>query len=498
MAKRRHNTVYQRLYLKLTVSWAVAWIVGIACLGALAISMNARLGRIGLEDMLRLRATAVYGLSWFDAQGRFHDELLHKEPDLLTGGVDIWVISQRSPDPILLRPEQAIFNIHSPAELANANAGSEDGAIREGRDSLGASYLSLSKTTYDAADRVAARILVLGDPSAIDAAHAVFTRDLLLAVTALALLGLAVGTLLARQALRPVAETMDIRERLIAAAAHELRAPVANLLAICDSVGYGDIPLEEGFTQIRHVARTSATLIDKLLLLAQLDSSAAGVMKEKVRLDLIVEAALPEGHAISTDMEQSVVVADRRLLQIAVRNLIENALTHGSVGQCARGFSQGTRKPGLWSWLIHRAAHCRTSWRPADSREPRAARRQGAPADQLKAGLKAPSKHSLFVLPALPMKSAGCRAGQAWVTPHEVARCAGKQGRDVSSISGWPRKVPAEPFTRPARTPRSRHVTSRYETPCHPSPGFASGRRCTAQHRLCRCPNHDAARKCPP
>ncbi|WP_266168896.1 sensor histidine kinase [Dyella subtropica] len=329
MTKRRHNTIHQRLYLKLTVSWAVAWIVGIACLGTLAISMNARLGRVGLEDMLRLRAMAVYGLSWFDAQGRFHDELLHKEPGLLTGGVDIWVISQRSPDTVLLRPKQAIFNIRAPAELANANAGSEDGVIREGRDSSGASYLSLAKTTYDDADHVAARILVLGDPRAIDAAHAVFTRNLLFAVTALALLGLAVGTLLARQALRPVVETMDIRERLIAAAAHELRAPVANLLAICDSVGYGDISLDEGFTQVRHVARTSATLIDKLLLLAQLDSSAAGVMKEKVRLDLIVEAALPEGHGITTDMEESVVVADPRLLQIAVRNLIENALTHG-------------------------------------------------------------------------------------------------------------------------------------------------------------------------
>jgi signal transduction histidine kinase len=329
MAKRRHNASHQRLYLKLTGSWAVAWIVGIACLGALAISMNGRLGRVGLEDMLRLRAMAVYGLSWFDAQGRFHDELLYKEPGLLTGGVDIWVISQRSPGAILLRPGHAVFSIPSPAALANAHEDSEDGLIREGRDSSGSSYLFLTKTTYDDADRVAAKILVLGDPRAIDAAHAAFTRNLLLVAAALALLGLAVGTLLARQALRPVAETMDIRERLIAAAAHELRAPVANLLAVCDSVGYGDISLEEGFTQVRHVARTSAALIDKLLLLAQLDSSAAGVVKERVRLDLIVEAALPETQGISTDMEECVVVADRRLLQIAVRNLIDNALTHG-------------------------------------------------------------------------------------------------------------------------------------------------------------------------
>lgn len=332
MAKRRHNALYQRLYLKLTASWALAWIAGIALLGMLAISTNHRLGRVGLEDMLRLRAMAVYGLTWFDAQGRFHDELLRKEPGILTGGVDIWVVSQRPSGEILLRPRQTIFDISSPAALANADVDSADGAIHEGRDKSGAVFLFLTKPTYDDADRVAASIVVMGDPRATEAAHAAFTRHLLLAMTALALLGLLVGNLLARLALRPVAETIDMRERLIAAAAHELRAPVANLLAICDSTTYGDTSLEDGFAQVRHVAKASADMTDKLLLLAQLDSSATGVAREKVRLDLMVEAALPETHAIRTDMDESVVVADKRLMQIAVRNLIENALNHGSPG----------------------------------------------------------------------------------------------------------------------------------------------------------------------
>lgn len=330
MATRRHNAPYQRLYLKLTMSWALAWIVGIALLGALAIHTNHRLGRAGLEDTLRLRAMAVYGLTWFDAQGRFHDELLKKEPGLLTGGVDVWVIAQPPSDRVLLRPRQAIFNINAPAALANASMDGEDGVIHEGRDSSGAAFLSLTKPTYDDADRLAASILVLGDPRATEAAQAAFTRNLLLAMSALALLGLVVGNLLARLALRPVAETMAMRERLIAATAHELRAPVANLLAICDSTTYGDTSLEEGFVQVRDVAKASAAMTDKLLLLAQLDASASGVTKEKVRLDLLVEAALPETHAIVTDLEETVVVADKRLLQIAIRNLIENALVHGS------------------------------------------------------------------------------------------------------------------------------------------------------------------------
>ncbi|GAB3789224.1 sensor histidine kinase [Dyella agri] len=330
MAKRPYNAVYQRLYLKLTLSWALAWIVGVASLGVLAIHTNHRLGQAALEDMLRLRAMAVYGLTWFDAQGRFHDELLRKEPGILTGGVDIYVISQPPSDQVLLRPKRAIFNFSSPAELANANVDGEDGVIHEGRDNSGAAFLFLTTPTYDDADRVVATILVLGDPRATEAAQAVFTRNLLLAMTGLALLGLVVGNLLARQALRPVAETMDMRERFIAAAAHELRAPVANLLAICDSTTYGDTSLEDGFVQVRHVAKASAAMTDKLLLLAQLESSATGITKEKVRLDLLVEAALPEEHAIVTDLEASVVVADKRLLQIAARNLIENALTHGS------------------------------------------------------------------------------------------------------------------------------------------------------------------------
>jgi signal transduction histidine kinase len=332
MPKQHRSDAGQRLHLKLTASWAFAWVLGIACLGTLAISMNARLLRVEFEDSLRLRAMAVYGLTWFDVQGRFHDELLRKEPGILTGNADIWVVAQQPPGAILLKPERAKFSIGSPIELANTYADTDENSVHEGRDNSGKPFLLLAKTTYDDADRVVATILVLGDTNANDAAHAAFVRNLLLAMTALALIGLAVGNLLARQALRPLAQTMEIRERLIAASAHELRAPVANLLAICDSVAYGDTSPEDGFPQVRHVARTSAALVDKLLLLAQLDSSATGLTKEKVRLDLIVEAALPEDGGISTDMDESVVYADKRLLQIAVRNLIENALIHGRVG----------------------------------------------------------------------------------------------------------------------------------------------------------------------
>lgn len=327
---RARDALLRRLHLRLTAIWTAAWLLCVIVLCAVAVATHARLTQLDLASSARLRATAVYGLTWFDADGRFHDELLRKEPGVLDAGSDIWVIAGGPPPKVLLRPDRARFDLGDPSALAQRVLREGGDTAEEGRDRHDRPYLLQTKVTYDDRDRPVAAILVLADPSARDATHAAFVRWTLLIAAALAAFGILVGHLLSRRSLRPAIASFEQQERFIAAAAHELRTPVARLQALCETAHDGREPPAQVLARVERVAGQTAGLVDQLLLLARLDAAAAPVRKEAVRLDLLVEAILPEEHEIAFEATESVVDADLRLVQTAVRNLIDNALQHGA------------------------------------------------------------------------------------------------------------------------------------------------------------------------
>ncbi|MBX9402624.1 HAMP domain-containing histidine kinase [Lysobacter sp. BMK333-48F3] len=329
MAPRPRDRRLRRLHLRLTLGWAGAWLLCVAALCALAIATHARLSRLDFESAMQLRASAVYGLTWFDERGAFHDELLRREPGVLDEAVDIWVIAPGTPPRVLLAPPRPRFDLQARFARVDAwVAGAQDFA-EEGRDGRGRAYRLQARVTYDDQDRPRALILVVADPALRDAAQAAFVRNTLLIVAALAALGLLLGNLLARRALRPVVQSFEMQERFIASAAHELRAPVANLRALCESAAAGDDSPQRALDRVGDIALQASGLVDKLLLLARLDSGGAPLQKQSLRLDLLAEAALPDDGSVALEARESVVQADPVLLQSALRNLVENALAHG-------------------------------------------------------------------------------------------------------------------------------------------------------------------------
>ncbi|QWP78128.1 HAMP domain-containing histidine kinase [Lysobacter sp. K5869] len=327
---RARDRLLRRLHLRLTAIWTAAWLLCVAALCTVAILTHARLTQLDLASNLRLRATAVYGLAWFDAEGRLHDEVLRKEPGLLDGDADIWVIGNGTPARVLLKPAKPRFDLADPFAVADAAMSEGPEGLREGRDRNGRAYLLQGKETYDDQDRAVATILVLADPAARDAAQAAFVRWTLLIAAAFAALGIVVGNVLSRRSLRPAIASFEQQERFLAAAAHELRTPVARLQALCETAHDGREPAEQVLGKVARVAGQTAGLVDKLLLLARLDAAAAPATKEAVRLDLLVEAVIPEDAAVELHATESVIDADVRLVQTAVRNLIENALVHAA------------------------------------------------------------------------------------------------------------------------------------------------------------------------
>jgi signal transduction histidine kinase len=138
--------------------------------------------------------------------------------------------------------------------------------------------------------------------------------------------------LLARIALRPLAQARRREERFAADAAHELRTPLGAIASVAQAARDGG-PHDAAFGAIARRALEAGTLVSDLLTLAR-KSDGEALIREPVDLAAIVARAASEtretnpGIRIECDCREAIVEGDEpRLLQL-VRNLLDNATRH--------------------------------------------------------------------------------------------------------------------------------------------------------------------------
>lgn len=132
---------------------------------------------------------------------------------------------------------------------------------------------------------------------------------------------------------RRVERTLDNERRFTADAAHELRTPLAALKVQTQVAQLsGDSPVREhALQQIEVGVDRAGRLVEQLLRLARLDPLNQPPHTVPVDLGRLVNeavAALPERDRIVLPATSAVVLGDPDLLQIALRNLIDNALRY--------------------------------------------------------------------------------------------------------------------------------------------------------------------------
>ena len=228
-----------------------------------------------------------------------------------------------------LAPDSPRFDIGNLERLATRVVTTTRNRTLDGTDRNGSRYRLRAIASYDDDDVANMAIVVVGDREPALRAHAAFVRGIATTSAFVALLGIAVGALLARRNLEPVAETYEQRERFLGGAAHELRNPMAALRAICESARAGDEDAEAALERLFPVVLRTGALVENLLLYARLDAERIDIEPTDVRLDLLVEACLPEDDGVRFRGDECVVRADARLLETAVANLVSNALRHG-------------------------------------------------------------------------------------------------------------------------------------------------------------------------
>ncbi len=336
-----------RLTLPLTLAWTSAFVLGLCLLAVPAARLEGELRRSDLDAGLALHATATYGLTWFDEHGIFHSELYDRE-EMRDAPYDIWLIEPVPPEEdkwkespegdkwkesprIHLAPELPRFDVQGLAELARDIIAAPREIYRDGRDRRGERYRLVAIPTFadENDDEALAMIAVVGDPEPGHTAHRLFVAKIALITGLLASAGLLVGMVLARWSLRPALASLHQRESFVAAAAHELRNPLAALRGLCDGALAGDEEAPAALRRMASLLDDASRTVDDLLLFTRLDAGTVKIERSKVRLDLLVEAVLPEDSAVVLTVEPCVVEVDPGLTAVAVRNLLANACRHG-------------------------------------------------------------------------------------------------------------------------------------------------------------------------
>ena len=131
------------------------------------------------------------------------------------------------------------------------------------------------------------------------------------------------------------------RRELVANVSHELRTPVAALQAVLENVVYGVTPADPATLRaaLAQVERLGV-LVRELLDLSRVDAGQVPLMRQDVRLDDLVEAAVDEArltdrgvaYDVRVDPSDATVRADPARLHQVVANLLDNASRHSPAG----------------------------------------------------------------------------------------------------------------------------------------------------------------------
>ena len=138
------------------------------------------------------------------------------------------------------------------------------------------------------------------------------------------------------------ADYRDARRLFSAGVSHELRTPLARMLALVDtlSLPLGEPEREETMDQMREEIDAMRELIEDMMLLARLEAEgiAGG---ERCNLEEAVAAAVERHGNVAADAGMSLTGSappaiaagvPRRLVDVVLDNLIENALRHAGEG----------------------------------------------------------------------------------------------------------------------------------------------------------------------
>lgn len=140
------------------------------------------------------------------------------------------------------------------------------------------------------------------------------------------------------------AQLERVKADLVANVSHELRTPLAALGALAETLSDPDLPQDQRLhflSRVGHQVRRMQALVDDLLSLSRLESSQPQPAPEQVELKELAGELfsalrpLAEEASVSLEADCSLVtpvLADREILEVVLKNLLENAIRYNRPG----------------------------------------------------------------------------------------------------------------------------------------------------------------------
>ncbi|MFE3023678.1 sensor histidine kinase [Nocardia tengchongensis] len=301
-------------------------------LASIAASIDAHSREKALDAGVDRVVTGVAREVYWNEDGGVDLETVRGDEDLV-GGVNAVTILMRQPDggwrELFVHKRSGL-----PADLnglARRAADAEETQWYTATDRDGDPVRLAAAPAWDNDSTVGAIVIAGGDPAPGASDH----RSLVVALWSggLALVALAAlaGHLLSGVSMRPAVRMLDEQERFLSEASHELRTPLATLRLYLDAALRDPADARRAVTDARSLTDRMGRMVAGLLARTRAESGAGELDRQRLYLDQLVEGVVAEaGGEIALHTEPTAVRADPELLALAVRNLVDNALVHGS------------------------------------------------------------------------------------------------------------------------------------------------------------------------
>jgi two-component system OmpR family sensor kinase len=309
---------------RLAWSFGSAWLLALGAMLGVSLAEGCARRAEQLDRELSVRATVVYGLTWFDDTGALRGDLLERESSARDHRFPVRAFS--------VAGVQVFGEPASPAFVAGLEAPSARllrGELESWSGDVAGQRVHLLPLFENESDRVAGVACVSHPLATLRAQKMRFAAPIVATFVALALVGVGVAQWLSRRSVTPLVAMLDERERFLAGAAHELRTPLATIRAFVESSDAGDEPATVALARVGVVVDRAERSVDALLVYARLDAGAHEPVFEPVRIDLLVDrlvAHMPEADVAAVPVTAAV---DLPLFELAIANLLANAERHG-------------------------------------------------------------------------------------------------------------------------------------------------------------------------
>ncbi|MEV6273713.1 HAMP domain-containing sensor histidine kinase [Nocardia sp. NPDC051832] len=211
----------------------------------------------------------------------------------------------------------------------------DDTIFRDGVDSQGRAVRLVAQPLFWEDSEVEAVVFAGTNPNTFDRDRALLVWGLVIGGLLLVLCAAVAAHWLSGRSMRQVTVMVEEQEKFLGDAAHELRTPLSTLRLVTEPRRRNPHEIERALVEARGLGDRMERIVSGLLARARMQSGLASMERVQLLLDQLTESVIEEFPQAKVHVQTfpSVVVGDPGLLGLAIRNLLENAITHGAVNR---------------------------------------------------------------------------------------------------------------------------------------------------------------------